>query len=353
MRRAFAIIGVILMLAVALFIRSRGDASRQAAADEKAKATLYCAQELGKVCDALKLNDRNLTVVTEEASRTLASVTDKSFDRTKTPFDGWLAPQPYIDLANENRTRAGLDPLFGSTSRVLARSPIVVVGSAERLKALAAKCGGQFNWKCAGENAGRQWSDLGGNATWGSFGPVVPDPSTSATGLLSAAEATGSYFGNSSFATNDFSNPGFSDWRDQLAGSKPRKPIVGAQSPLQLFLSSNPVVTAMDMTTAMEAQAIPSVADSRDKDRLSILYPSPLATADVVLAPMSGSEPGGRLKDVLESDDAARAFAQNGWRVNGQPLAAGLNPNQALPDGSGLPKPGVLQSLAGQWQAAR
>src|SRR5690349_3312247 len=132
MRRALAIIGVVLMLAIALFIRSRGEASKQAAADEKAKATLYCAQELGKVCDTLKANDKNLTVVTEDASRTLSTLTGPDFNRTKTPIDGWLAPQPYIDLANEGRSRAGLDPLFGPPSRVLGRSPIVMVGSAER-----------------------------------------------------------------------------------------------------------------------------------------------------------------------------------------------------------------------------
>lgn len=351
MRRALAIIVVVGMIALALFIRSRGQEAKQTAADEKAKATLYCAKELDAVCEKLKADDRNLTVVTEDANRTLATLSATDFNRSTTRIDGWLAPQPYLDLVNENRSRAGVEPLFGPPSRVLARSPVVLVGWSDRLKALAPRCGGQVSWKCLGENAGTGWSDLGGQATWGELRPVVPAPDRSATGLLTAGEATASYFGNSSFATNDLSDPAFRDWLNRLATESAGVSLSGL-SPIDKMLSAGPA--SLDVAGALEAQAAPAVAKSRDKDRLTILYPSPLATADVVLAPISGSEPGGRLQQVLESDAAAKAFAGNGWRVDGQPLGTGLSPTVALPDGNGLPKAGVLQALGTTWtEAAR
>jgi len=349
MRRALAIIGVVLLLAVAWFIRGRGEASRQQLADEKAKATLYCAQELGKVCDTLKERDRNLTVVTEEAGRTLETVTAADFNPEATRVDGWLAPQPFIDLANESRNRSSLEPLFGTSSRVLARSPVVMVGTSERLQKLAGACGGQVTWRCVGENAGRRWSELGGQETWGDLRPVIADPARSATGLFSLGEAATSFFGSSNFASNDFATGDFDGWLQRFASTS--KGVTNSPKPLEERISKGR--SALDLTAAFESQAGPAVTSSaRANDPLTILYPSPLATADVVLAPISGSEPGGRLKDLLESDDAATALAQSGWRVDGRPTAAGINPNQPLPSGSGLPKAGVLQSLAERWKEA-
>ncbi|MBI2703832.1 MAG: hypothetical protein HYX32_00865 [Actinobacteria bacterium] len=349
MRRALAVLAVVVLLAMALFIRGRVQETRQTAADEKAKATLYCAEELKPVCDELKASDRNLTVVTEPATATLAKITAPDFSRSTSTIDGWLAPQPFVDAANEARARAGLDPLFTTPSRVLARSPVVMVGWADRLRALAGACGGQVSWKCLGERAGARWTDLGGQEQWGDLRPVVPAPATSATGQLTAGEAAASYFGNSAFASNDFADRGFREWMGRLARASSGVSL-SKPTPLDQLLFAGP--SSLDVAGAIEAQAGPSVASSRDKDRLTILYPAPMATADVVLAPISGSEPGGRLRDVLESEPSARALAQNGWRVNGQPLAAGLKPDVTLPDSSGLPRAGVLQALASAWQGA-
>ena len=72
MRRGLAIIGVIMMIGAALVVRSRTQTANQRAADERAKATLYCVKELEAVCSTLQADDRNLTVVTEDAARTFA-----------------------------------------------------------------------------------------------------------------------------------------------------------------------------------------------------------------------------------------------------------------------------------------
>jgi hypothetical protein len=348
MRRALAIIGVAILVALALAVRSRTADQRQQEADEKAKATMYCVKELEAVCAALQAGDKNLTVVTEDAGRTLATLTSPDFNPATTRLDGWLAPKTYIDQANDLRARAGLGPVFDEPSRVLARSPVVAVMYNDRQRALATKCGGQVTWRCVGEQAGAAWSDIGGQAQWGDFHPVLPSQST-ATGLHDIAGATGSWFGGSTYASNDFSDPAFQDWLNRLAGESARVQLSGL-TPLRRLLSVGP--SALGLAGALEAEAGPSVTESRDKDNVSILYPSPVATADVVLAPRNGADPGGRLKSVLESDDSARAFAENGWRVSGQPLADGLSASLALPAGDGLPSAGVMESLTSTWQTA-
>jgi hypothetical protein len=309
---------------------------------------MYCVKELEAVCAELQAADRNLTVVTEDAGRTLATLTGADFNPTTTRLDGWLAPRTYIDQANDQRARAGLGPVFGPTSRVLARSPVVAVMYNDRARALAARCGGQVTWRCVGDQAGAAWSDIGGQAQWGDFHPVLPSQAT-ATGLHDVAGATGSWFGGSAYASNDFSDPAFQDWLDRLAGESARVAL-GGLTPLGRLLAVGP--SALGLAGALEAEAGPSVTQSRDKDNVSILYPSPVATADVVLAPTNGAEPGGRLQSVLESDASARAFAQSGWRVTGQPLAPGLPSTVTLPDGDGLPNAGVMETLTSTWQAA-
>ena len=90
-------------------------------------------------------------------------------------------------------------------------------------------------------------------------------------------------------------------------------------------------------------------ASSRDSGRLTILYPSPLTTADVVLAPVAGSPAGGRLMKLMQSDDAAAALAAAGWRVEGQPHAPGVPDQPELAAESNVPKAGVLQALRSLW----
>ena len=349
MKRALAVVAVAVMLAGAMVLRSRGQDARQADQNERSRATLWCATEVAPACEALRAGNPNLTVVIDDAGRSLGKVTGAGFNRSATPIDAWLVPRSYVDLVTDNRSRAGLDAIFGDPSRVLARSPVVMVGSAERLKVLAARCGGQVSWRCAGDNAGRQWSELGGQQSWGELQPVLGDPNVTATAMSAVSAAAASYFSTPNVATNDLDDPTFRDWFGQLSRTSASVNLSG-QVPLDRLLSVFPAPP--NLVGALEAQAGPGVEASRDKDRLSILYPSPLATTDVVLAPISGSEPGERLKNELESGDSASALARTGWRVDGQPLASGLSSATPIPADSQLPKPGAQQALARAWGAA-
>jgi hypothetical protein len=176
--------------------------------------------------------------------------------------------------------------------------------------------------------------------------PSHPVPDVTASGLLALSQATASYFGRTDYASNDFVDPGFRRWFEQLERSIPSFPAP-PRTPLDEMLSKGPSV--YDLAGSIEAEAAPSVALSRDKDRLSILYPSPATVADVVVVPITNANRGGRVTSLLQSDDVAELLAQSGWRVDGQPLADSLDPDFELPAGSGLPRAGVLEALRALW----
>ena len=123
-------------------------------------------------------------------------------------------------------------------------------------------------------------------------------------------------------------------WRQRLIGCA----ILNAAAPEQCL-------AALDRWAA----AGPMVTASRDKDRLSILYPSPATTADVVVVPVAENGRGGRLSRLLQSNEFAQVLAGAGWRVDGQPLAPGLDASYELPAESGLPRAGVLEALRALW----
>jgi hypothetical protein len=161
-------------------------------------------------------------------------------------------------------------------------------------------------------------------------------------GLLVIGQASTDFFDSPSFASNDFDSGGFRSWLRNLEDSVPAFPAT-AGSPLDQMLAAGPA--GYDLVGATEAEAGPAVTASRDRDRLTIIYPSPMATADVLFAPVARSDGADRLRELLEDDDTAAQLAERGWRVDGEPLAPGLDPDLELPDDNGLPRPGVLQAL--------
>lgn len=349
MRRLLAVVAAVLLIVIAVVIRSRlnSGTSNDGKGSTNQTATVVCVTELKKVCDQLHAKQPSVDVRVEEAGTTLATLSAAGFDREKANIDAWLAPAPYTQMVNEARARASLQPVLADPSRTLARSPLVLAIWNDRIDALHKACpGGDVTWKCVGDFAGAPWAEHGGDARWGVLKPGHPPPDKSATGLLVLAQASGQDLGRPDYASNDLDDPAYRAWLQQLEQAVPTfTPSAGTALDQMLFTGPS----AFDLAGSIEALAGPSVVASRDKDKLAILYPSPVATADIVLVPLVGSEQGGRVKSVLESNDGAEALAQNGWRVTGQPAAAGVRADQALPDGNGLPKPGVLEALRQTW----
>jgi hypothetical protein len=348
-KRALAVIAAVLMIAVAFFVRSRTSATSEAkrAEDGKITGTLVCAEELRSTCDTVKSAHPELEVRIEQASVTQATLQKASFSIETDKIDAWLTPKAYPAMVNENRSFSSLEPTMDEPSKVLARSPAVIVGFSDRMAALAKNCGvadDQLDWKCIGASAGQSWTDLDPRFT-GSVKVGFPPPEQNASGLTVFAQASAEQLGRTDFASNDFGDASFQGWTSQLKRSITTPP--NGRTPLDLMLSQG--LSSIQVVGSLEAFAGPAVLVSRDKAKLKIIHPANVTTADVVVVPVRGSDKGGRVKQLLESGETGALLAKAGWRVNGQPAIDGVG-NAPLPDSDGLPTPGALIALTQTWK---
>ena len=108
----------------------------------------------------------------------------------------------------------------------------------------------------------------------------------------------------------------------------------------------------VDMVGTFEAVAGPELANAtRDgRDRVRLLYPAPVATADVVYVPVVGADGADDLADLLTGDDGRSALAKDGWRVDGEPRARGVPATPPLPARENVPGSGSLQALLETWR---
>ncbi len=349
MKRLLAVVVAAAMIGGARYVRDHRSSSGGSTGSDAAgagRATLVCATELQQACAAIGQRHPELTIRTEEAQATLAALALTSGDPGSAGFDAWLVPQPWPEMANEQSHQRGSGAVFGDPSGVLARSPLVIAVWNDRRDALAPRCGAAITWKCIGQAAGTAWGTSPPQSSWGAVKPGHPTPEQTATGLLVLGEATGSWFGSTSYASNDFTDPAFRGWFTQLERSVPNFPVP-PRTPLDDMLFSGPA--SFDLTGSTEAAAGPAIAASRDSGRLNILYPAPLTTADIVLAPVAGSAAGDRVKKLIESDQTAAALAASGWRVDGQHNAPGVPDQPALTADPGIPRAGVLEALRSLW----
>jgi hypothetical protein len=319
MRRVLAVVAAAAMVAAAISVRSRLDRRQQEQANP---VRVVCAAELGPACDALRGTSAQVTV---EPTTTTADRLGHS-DAGDSALDGWLVPAPWPQIVDAERRTRALLPLFGEVGAPLARSPLVLVVRQTLASALAGPCGGPPGWKCLGEAAGR-----------GQAKPGHPDPAVNAFGALTVGQATAAFFGRvADLSSADLDDANFARWFNAL--ERATAPLASGGSPLNEMLGTN--FAAYDAVGTIEAEAVPVLAASAVKDRVALLYPSPMATADVVLA---GATPGlaGRLRAVAGGDATRRALAAAGWRVEGITRPA----DPALPATSGLPSPGFLDTL--------
>lgn len=349
MKRLLALVAAVVMVGGAILVRDwlddRDDSS--SAGDPPAASDgelhLLCDPSLATVCRELDEARRDVTIDVTDSATAMSRFTAADFSATDDPVDGWLVPAPFPTMVDESRQRAGQSPIFAEVGAPLARSPLVITMWNERADALAPNCtADQVGWRCIGDRAGAAWGDLGGSPTWGRLKPGFESPDTSATGLLVVGQASAAFFDTPGFASNDFDQDGFRGWLRNLEDSVPGFPAT-ASTPLDQMLAAGPA--AYDLVGTTEAEAGPAVASSRDRDRLRIIYPAPMATADVLFAPIARADGAVRLREIVSGETMADLLAAAGWRVDGASLAAGLDPDIDLPADDGLPRPGVLQAL--------
>lgn len=331
MKRVGALVAAVAMVAGAMWARDRLDARGDGGGDPVLAAdrpVLLCATELAAVCDALEVDP-----LVEDPGDTL----DRVAGGEPLGADGWLVTSPWPAMA-AIVAAAGTVPEL-EVGDVIARSPAVLVVATAREQALAAGCGGDVGWACVGEVAGEPWGEHGGEATWGTVRAAHGDPGT-LPGLTVVAAAAAGFLGTTDYATNDLETDAFDDWFTELeraATSAAR----GRRDLVRQLLAVGP--SDLSIVGALEAEAGPAVAGAANPQGV-VLYPSPMVTADVVLATVPGAAGAGALRDAVGAPEAAEVLVQLGWRVPGRPPAAGVG-SEPLPADDGLPDAGVLVAL--------
>ncbi len=313
MRRLIAVVAAAAMVAGSLAIRSRLDRRNE---DRANPLRVVCAAELGPVCDALKRTSARVTVEP-------APATADRLGRAEEPgVDGWLVPAPWPQIVDGRRRPGGLLPLFGDVTAPLARSPLVIVMSRE----IAVRC--PMGWKCLGESARDQAR------------PSHPDPRVDGLGALIAGQAAAAYFGRADdLSSTDLDDRGFDAWFRTLQRATP--PLISGSSLLNEMLGTG--FASYNAVGTTEAEAAPVVATAAVRDKVTLLYPEPMATADVVLA---GS--GSRLREVAGGETVRKALADAGWRMENS-----ARPGPPLPPTNGLPSPGFLDALRSRAEEVR
>jgi hypothetical protein len=334
----------VLMVVVALYVRDRIDEDGGGGGTVR----LLCTTELEVACTDLADN-ADVAVTVEPAGTTAQSLaTLPDAERGRVGFDAWLAPSPWPEIVDVQRRVNSLRPMFATPSDPIARSPLVLVVRADRNPVLDATpaCGGKVDWKCIGAVAGRSWTELaGGQPAWGTVKPAYGDPTSSATALLVLSQSTSEFLGTADYSRAELEADEYLDWLSGIERAVPSTPT----SPFVEMLQQLPTAT-YDIVGTTEAEAGPAIAAAaRDRRKeLTLLYPEPVVTADVVLAAVTGRNDAA---DDVSTDDLAAALAKTGWRVPGEPKRRGVRDTPALPRQSGLPDdPGVLVALQETWR---
>ena len=333
--RVLALLAAVAMVVGAVVLRDRMDEDA-----ERSSTTLrlVCSTELAPVCDALVADDGTDVDATVEAAADTAERLSALGPGETAPLDGWLVAGPWPTIVADARERDGRERQVTS-GPVLARSPVVLAVWPDREGVLKRHCpDAAVGWRCLGDNAGMPWASLpDGRAEWG---PVKPGhrPTSDALGLAVLGAATAGYFRSAELSAAELATDEYRSWLTRL-----ERAIPGRTPPtIDTMLVRGP--SAFDAVGTIEAEAGPLLFRSARDPKPSLLYPDPVATADVVLG-TTGGRAAELLGELVSGAVGRRALAGAGWRVRGEKLAPGIPAGLQLPDTSGLPSPGVLDAL--------
>ncbi|HEY8060541.1 MAG TPA: hypothetical protein VID94_17375 [Acidimicrobiales bacterium] len=322
MRRVLAVLGAVLMVALALLVRSLidGDDDGSQASGEGGNGdvpTLLCAEELADVCESIE-RDGAAEVTIEPVGETVdrLGAVDAELDA-----DGWLTLDPFPQQVDERREFATGSALFGDSMATDRSSGLALVAFADRAAALEADCS-EVDWACLGDAAGEPWADHGGESSWGQVKPGYDAPDTSATGLLVLAQAMAAHLDDPGFAGQDIDDRWLGDLEDAV-------PTRTAGTALLKLVQQGRAAFGAVGALGIEAEAVAGTAQGED---LTIFYPAPMFRASVVLAPRRGVD----ASELIDADNLDAALAEAGWESDAT--------------GEPLPSAGVLDALRSAWE---
>ncbi|MGH8978868.1 MAG: hypothetical protein ACRDV7_12385, partial [Acidimicrobiia bacterium] len=259
-----------------------------------------CIAELADVCADL---DADATIA--NAGDTAAELVAASGEPD---FDAWITVAPWSQIVRDQRTAAGSDPVLDADIGPVART--------DRAEVLAGTCGGEVRWTCVGERAGTPWGGFGGDETWGNLRPAHAEAETSAIGLLALGQAVGDFVATDEIPVDRVTpidwenNDAFAGWFQQLERAIPSNAFEPGREPFDRWLQTRGTAYDIVATTEAAARTQLEAATGAVRDSTTVLYPRPVATADVVLTPVAG----GIGAEDLE-DDLRDALLEHGYRV--------------------------------------
>jgi hypothetical protein len=339
-RRLLAVAGAVVLVVVALVVRGRLDDSGGGGNDGTSTNgghTLICPPDLADACQAAVAADDDLQVRTQDPLTTANALIAATSSQ---PVEGdlWLVPAPWAQAVAAQRHRDRHAAVTGKPSSPIARSPVVLAMWDDRAAALEqSRCHGQIKWKCVGDAAGRQWTESGGPADWGTAKAGLTDPTT-AMGLPVLGGAAAGYLGRNDYSSNDFGG-GLLGWLAALAAYPADSD--GVDVMITQGAGSFFAVGALEATARVAA----------GNPELRVVVPQPVATADLVAVPIGANAGnGGSADDLAGNGGLLDALAGAGWRVDGHDLARGVDADLKLPAKSNLPSGDVLFPLLQSWQ---
>lgn len=160
------------------------------------------------------------------ASGTREGLTAAEIERLSSTFPTvWIPDSRYlVELANASyKERLGRDVFLTDgeyRARPIAISLFVWGIYQSRADVLAQKYG-EITWQNVHDAAIAKggWPELGGDAKWGFFKLVVPNPRRNVGGLAAMIAAAGEYYDRVNISTEDVTQPEFQRWLKELMGS--------------------------------------------------------------------------------------------------------------------------------------
>lgn len=310
MKRAGALVGVMVMVAVAFLIRNvvGADDTEDPSSPSRSGPTILCPAELAAVCESADAD------VTGESAGTTADRLLAATDVDALDADAWIVPAAWARLVIDERARLGRAPLFEIAGEPLASSGVTLTIWADRNDELSTTCGGTVGWRCLAEQEGA-------TLTSGDRVRPVGPPVESAGGLTVAAAQMAELIGRPDFAANDFDGS-VRSLADRLAASQMVDPVrtMRSQGPGQVTAAGALLADARNLSSTFGT--IVPVGDGGPRADLVVLVPR-----------------GDRLDDDIRADLVA-AFGTAGW----DPSTGGTD---GLPDGS------VLAAVRTLWNESR
>lgn len=281
MKRALALVGAILLVAVAVVVRGSMDSDDSNGDDPGggggSDLVVACVPELADACEAL---DADVTI--EDPTATIANLD---------AYDAWVTLDPWQEMAGIIRPGAGRMEL----ATPVAQSDLVLVARSD----ITGACAEPIDWSCAVEVRGAK--------------AAVGRP-TSASGLLvlgwAALQWSAVTRPGEPFARNELDLPEFQTW---LGGIDRR-----TADPLSDALQLGPAGPHVIGTTAADAGRIDG---SREEANLSIHPTITPATVAVMVVGSSTDDAAGR---IASDDDFTDALTRSGWRLDDQARSSGL-----------------------------